>query len=108
MNGAENLILDYLSKHGYTGNKQDDYVGAFDLKKPAYLNTHEPADNIYQFVRVASASGPCPPLGNWFCLPGASMKSLSIISGLGRVIAKVEVLFAMELLEGTASPQAIN
>jgi len=60
----ENLIRDYLPKYGYFGKKQDDYVRAFDLKQPVYLNTPEPGADIYQFVRVASASHPCPPLGN--------------------------------------------
>ncbi len=79
----------------------------FDLAKPIYERTFAEGDTLYQFVRAPCAHSPHVGLGNWFCLQGATLDSLAIISGgPGRVVAQVRVARSMIGLEGVASPQA--
>jgi len=96
----------YLVRHGYTGKKLEEVLNGFDLRAPTYEQSLDPKTTLYQFVRRVAHESPIPRLGNWFCLPGASMRALAIISGgAGRAVAKVHVDYPLLALEGTAAPQ---
>lgn len=99
----------YLAANGVSAAKADDVVKGFDLGAPVYETRLSAGDIIFQFVRRPSAGNGMPRLGNWFCLAGAELSGLAIISGgEGRVACKVRVIAPMTVLEGTASPQAVN
>jgi hypothetical protein len=100
------LAQAYLSRHGYSGKKLAEILGGFDFDLPVYEQGLESGSILYQFVRRASFGVPLPRIGNWFCLPGASLGSLAIISGgEGRLVTKVRVRFFLVALEGTAARQ---
>ena len=103
------IIREYLSEHGYKKDKIKEIIGGFDLSKSVYRNTIESGSEVYQFIRRSSANAPLPNIGNWFCLTGATMNGLAIISGgEGREIADVKVTMNIDVLEGIAAPQSKN
>ena len=105
----ELIAKNYLSLHGYSGVKLKDILGGFDFEKPAYNQTLDTGNILYQFVRRTSHNNAIPKIGNWFCLPGAELTRLAIFSGgEGRLVAKIRVVMPVVGLEGVASPQNIN
>jgi hypothetical protein len=100
------LAQAYLVRNGYSGTQLVKLLDGFNFYLPVYQQPLEPATTLYQFVRRASVSEMLPRIGNWFCLPGATLSSLAIISGgEGRLITKVQVRYPFVALEGTAVRQ---
>jgi hypothetical protein len=97
----------YLIRNGYAGRELEVVLSGFDWASPAYEQQLDHGAILYQFMRRASHGTMVPGIGNWFCLPGATLSSLAIMSGgEGRSLAKVRVKFPLVALEGTASRQA--
>lgn len=105
----KSIAESYLKENGYFGDKLLEILSGFDFHYPIYQQPLYTEEIIYQFTRLPSHSNLSPPLGNWFCRPGATLNDLAIISGnSGRDVAKVEVIHPLITLEGTAGPQSIN
>lgn len=107
---SEDDVRDYLRHNGISSkSKIDKILNSFDLEKPMYKQILLEGDTLYQFVRRSSFYDLTPGVGSWFCLAGASMQSLAIISGCaGRNVAKFEVRYTFSALEGVAKKQNIN
>ncbi len=103
-------IVTFLAKSGIRDPKQiGEIVGGFDLNQPVYEQMINPGDRIFQFIRNPESGKPTINTGNWFCIPGASMDQLAIISGgAGRSLVEFTVTRSVNSLEGTASPQPRN
>lgn len=101
------VAAEYLARAGYPPRKIEEILTGFDLYLPVYEQRLEPRAIVYQFVRRPSPASVGIHLGNWFCLPGASLEALAIFSGgAGRVAAKVQIEHSFVALEGTAARQA--
>ena len=97
-------IEKYLELYGSYDVRE--IIDAFDLKKAVYEKHLDVGEDIFQFVRRPSFDDPAPILGSWFCLKGASLDRLAIISGgAGRIVSHLQVersrMVAREL-SGTA------
>lgn len=108
MNRYEDIARRYLKKNGYEGKKLEEIVSGFDYSKPVYEQLLDENQIVFQFVRVPESGNMMPKLGNWFCLSGGSLNGLAIISGQGRIVAKVRIAPRIIALEGAASKQAIQ
>jgi len=107
---SEDDVRDYLRHNGISSkSKIDEILNSFDIEKPMYEQILFAGDTLYQFVRRSSFYNLTPGFGSWFCLAGASIQSLAIISGgAGRNVAKFEVRYTFSALEGVAEKQNIN
>src|SRR5690606_13920235 len=82
---------------------------AFDFSHPVYLQEFEPEELLYQFIRNSSHEGLPLLAGSWFCLTGATKRSLAIIDGLsGRELHAYRVARMFTALEGSASALPIQ
>jgi len=102
-----NIVTDFCARYRVSSGKEADIRDGFDLSKPLYVHTLYPPTRLFQFIRLPSATNISPRLGNWFALRGATMAGLAIFGGLaGRRQAEFDILRPIEVLEGTAAPQA--
>lgn len=97
----------WLRSHGLRAGEVDKVIDGIDLRRPIYLQTLWPDEQVVQFRDLPSASHPLGDLGGqWFALPAVgaeSMGKLGIGSGLtGRSRHVLTVLRAVEVLESTA------
>ncbi len=105
----EEIAKNYLHFNGYSGQKLGEILSGFDFNKPAYEQKIDAGNILYQFVRRSSHYNAMPKIGNWFCLSGAELSGLAIISGgEGRIVAKILVEIPFAGLEGVASAQSVN
>jgi hypothetical protein len=78
-------------------------LSGFDLDRPIYEQQFEEGQDLFQFIRNASASNTSPRVGNWFALPGATTGGVAIIDGgAGRRFHRFRVSRNFTALEGTA------
>jgi hypothetical protein len=100
----------WLRANGVTSpGKIDEVIDGFDFGHPVYIRSFEPGEDLYQYIRLPSATGNSPMAGEWFCLKGATTAGLAIIDGnTGRRLHHYRVARDFQAMEGTARNMPIN
>lgn len=104
------FAINFLRNEGYSDdNKIGEILSGFDFSQHVENKQLEPDDTLIQFVRRSSLFDPCQKIGNWFCLSGATMDRLAIMSGgEGRLPTLIKVVYPCVALEGVARKMARN
>ncbi len=99
----------YLAGHGLPAAEITKVLGGFEFGRPVYEHHFWPNDDLYQFVRLSSASDRSPSAGNWFGLAGVTPSGVAINEGLaGRQLVRFKVVAPFDALEGTAAACAVD